>query len=128
YSVVGGMGLVLGALLGPLALELSVEYMRGLEEYRSLLFGGVLMTILILAPNGLGGVVHDLRRRVAGRMRPVPVAEGAVAAALAEAPRLKPIPAQDPTAPAIEYRDVIVRYGGLVAVDALSFSVARGHL
>jgi branched-chain amino acid transport system permease protein len=128
YSVVGGMSLVLGALLGPLALELSVEYLRGLEEYRSLLFGGILMTILILAPNGLAGALYDLRKRVTRRFHIAPPPDIASAEVREDALLPRTAAAPDPAAPAIECRDVVVRYGGLVAVDGLSFSVERGHL
>jgi len=136
YAVVGGLGSTLGSVLGPLVLEELPEYMRSLQQYRQLFFGLALILILVLAPRGLAGLVHDAIDRVApGLSRRT---QATVSRLLGTAPRAGEQPAlkarrrgaaaTDPETPALEYRDVTVRYGGLTAVRELSFAVRRGQI
>ncbi|MGD8554130.1 MAG: hypothetical protein PVJ32_01735 [Anaerolineales bacterium] len=51
--IVGGMGSIPGALLGAFALKGLPEILRQLENYRILAFGGLLVVMMILMPEGL---------------------------------------------------------------------------
>ncbi|MGL1932939.1 MAG: high-affinity branched-chain amino acid ABC transporter permease LivM [Desulfotalea sp.] len=53
--VLGGMGSIVGVILGALILILMPEYLRGLSEYRMLVFGGVMVAMMIFRPQGLIG-------------------------------------------------------------------------
>jgi ABC-type branched-subunit amino acid transport system ATPase component/ABC-type branched-subunit amino acid transport system permease subunit len=135
YAVVGGIGSTLGSVLGPLVLELVPEFLRGLQEYRQLFLGAVLLGILILAPRGLAGLVQDLFSRLAPRLtrRTAVLVERALGTAprpgeVPELRRRKARNAAQPGAPVLEFRDVTVRYGGLTAVRDLSFTVNRGEV
>ncbi len=135
YIVVGGMGSVLGSILGPLVLELIPELLRGLGETRALVFGIALLSVLVLAPQGLAGLLGSVwhRRATISMSRPSAAPSAVVA------PRVGPLPPGPPSlhvapsstnedAPHLELRDVRVAYGGLVAVDGLTFGVVRGVL
>jgi branched-chain amino acid transport system permease protein len=135
YVIVGGTGSMLGTILGPTVLELAPEMMRSLGEYRQLFFGAMLLAILILAPRGLAGFVQGAYTRFAPNTtremrlrvdRLLDVAPRADEEPLPIKPHKAPAAVKD--APAVEFNDVVVRYGGLVAVNGLSFTVRRGEL
>jgi ABC-type branched-subunit amino acid transport system ATPase component/ABC-type branched-subunit amino acid transport system permease subunit len=60
--VIGGSGTVAGPIIGALVVGLLPEMLSGLEEYRLLFFGALLLVVLWAAPQGLVG----LMRAVAG--------------------------------------------------------------
>ena len=57
--VLGGMGSVLGVICGALILILLPEYLRVFSEYRLLVFGAVLVTMMVFRP---GGIISQVRR------------------------------------------------------------------
>lgn len=59
--VVGGVqGTVVGAVIAAATLFLLPEIMRPLAEIREYFTGAVLLATLIVAPRGIGGVIHHL--------------------------------------------------------------------
>lgn len=51
--IVGGMGSIPGIILGAFALKGLPEILRELENYRMLVFGGLLVVMMIMRPEGL---------------------------------------------------------------------------
>ena len=51
--VLGGMGSIPGVIVGALVLILVPEYLRAFAQYRMLLFGAVLVTMMVFRPGGL---------------------------------------------------------------------------
>lgn len=51
--VVGGAETIWGALLGTAVLTLLPEYLRGLEDFEVLAYGGILMVVLLFMPQGI---------------------------------------------------------------------------
>ncbi|MFP1677283.1 ATP-binding cassette domain-containing protein [Alloalcanivorax sp. C16-2] len=109
--VVGGAGSVIGPVLGAVILGLLPELLATLEAYRLLFFGGLLLVVLLVAPNGLMGLVSGLRRH---------------------RPRAGAVPADAATAVAVRARHglalkgLTMRFGGVRAVDDLSMTVPPG--
>jgi branched-chain amino acid transport system permease protein len=50
---VGGIGTTFGPLVGALLMVLTPEALRGFSDFRELIYGGFLMTIIVFAPGGL---------------------------------------------------------------------------
>ncbi len=65
--VVGGLGRPMGAVAGALLLAVAPEFMRSYEEYRLLFFSMVLMTMVLIAPEGLWGLITRFCARVMRR-------------------------------------------------------------
>lgn len=59
--MIGGAGSVAGLLVGAVIVGLLPELLSGLEEYRLLFFGAMLLLVLWIAPDGVAGLVHRLR-------------------------------------------------------------------
>jgi branched-chain amino acid transport system permease protein len=57
--VLGGMGSIVGVIFGALILILLPEYLRAFSEYRMLLFGFILVTMMVFRP---GGIISEARR------------------------------------------------------------------
>jgi branched-chain amino acid transport system permease protein len=56
-AILGGMGNILGAILGALALVTLPEAFRFAAEYRILIYGVVLLLLVRFRPQGLMGTV-----------------------------------------------------------------------
>lgn len=73
--VLGGRGTVLGPLLGAAAVAVSLEYLRFINEIRLSAFGLLLMLGTVFLPNGIAGILRNLRRpkapTAAGKPEPV---------------------------------------------------------
>jgi branched-chain amino acid transport system permease protein len=53
--ILGGMGSIPGSVIGALTLTIIPELMRGLMEYRLIIYGLVIVIMLIIRPSGLCG-------------------------------------------------------------------------
>ena len=65
--MIGGAGSVAGPLVGAIIVGLLPELLSGLEEYRLLFFGAMLLLVLWVAPDGVAGLVRRLRERLLPR-------------------------------------------------------------
>jgi branched-chain amino acid transport system permease protein len=77
---VGGMGSLAGAVVGAFAVVLLPEYLRAVDEFRMLIFGGLLIVLMGLGHNGVAGfaaaiAVRLWRRRA--RAKPASLRVGA---------------------------------------------------
>ena len=108
--MLGGAGSIAGPLVGALIVGLLPELLSSLEEYRLLFFGGLLLGVLWVAPDGVAGLWRRLRQRA----RPTPTAPATLLAELAlpltSRPR-QPLTAQGLT----------MQFGGVRAVSDLHF-------
>ena len=155
YVAIGGLGSVLGSVLGPLVLISLPEFLRGLANELQIVYGVLLLAVLSFAPRGLAGLFTDLaswfgRRagsaappwvtgsaqaaRVAGTLitdgrEPAQQARQPVARTATMLPKASASNGHVPDAQcAVEFDQVVVKYGGLAALDGLSFKVSSGNL
>ncbi|MDH4264441.1 MAG: branched-chain amino acid ABC transporter permease [Deltaproteobacteria bacterium] len=62
--VIGGAGTIWGALLGTAVLTSLPEYLRGLEDFEVLAYGGILMAVLLFMPQGVLEGMRKLLKRI----------------------------------------------------------------
>ena len=62
--VIGGAGTIWGALLGTAVLTSLPEYLRGLEDFEILAYGGILMAVLLFMPQGILEGMQKLLKRM----------------------------------------------------------------
>jgi branched-chain amino acid transport system permease protein len=60
--VIGGIGSTLGVVVAAVVLTLLPEVIRFVNDYRLLVFGGVMILVIRLAPGGLAGLTRRLAR------------------------------------------------------------------
>jgi branched-chain amino acid transport system ATP-binding protein len=128
--MLGGAGAVAGPLAGALIVGLLPELLSGLEDVRLLFFGGLLLVVLWVAPDGAAGLWRRLRQRLgaAGPARE-PATALAPAPAPAPGPALEHVPAADagialpqrPRQP-LAAHGLTMQFGGVRAVHDLHFS------
>ena len=111
--MIGGSGSIVGPLMGAIVVGLLPELLAGLEDYRLLFFGLLLLVVLWLAPEGMAGLWdrwQSRRRRTDSTVRAA--SDGAVSNGVA------PIAARAHAE--LEAVDLSLAFGGLKAVDTLS--------
>ena len=64
--VIGGIGSTSGVVFASIGLTLLPEAIRFVNDYRLLVFGGMLVLVIRLAPGGLAAMVRNLLPRGRG--------------------------------------------------------------
>jgi len=129
-AVVGGIGAVAGALVGGLFLQFvpSVVQLWATRFPPDVIFGALLIAVLFALPEGVVGYAQARARRRA--VRPASLARTGAAAAhtasFGHAVDDAPGPVGD--APLLSLRDITVRFGGVTALDGVSFDAADGKI
>ena len=118
--VVGGVGSAVGAVLGTIVLTVLPEALRFLKEWYLVLYGvGVILMITFL-PDGLVSLTRRFQRKGP------PSATAAIAAIAMPSVVASTVTAD--TTPVLRVDAVTMRFGGLVALDAVSLAVQRGSV
>lgn len=127
--IIGGTGTVLGPVIGSFLVVVLLEALRLNDSLREPIFGAVLVGATLLFPQGLATLIPGLFRR-----RGAPAASSGKFAALGEAIpshnvfTLAAPPNTDSGESLLRVEALTVRFGGLVAVDDVSFEVKRGQI
>lgn len=136
YAFIGGIGYLMGPILGStlapgsLGAQLSNEIFSGLTRYIQLI-GGVIVVLLVLQnQDGMAkesaAQVRWLGAKLAAKLPGAKArAKGPAEAAAVELPPERRERVRPET---LEVRGLTVRYGGVVAVDDVSFTVSPGHI
>jgi len=117
FAVIGGVaspiGAILGGIVGAGLPELTrVDPFRFLQGHLVLVYGAALVVLLAARPDGLAGLLGLDRRRPAALPEPAP-----------PLPRLT----GEGDVPLLDVEQIVVSYGGVRAVDVVSFAVAEGE-
>ncbi|HUA76057.1 MAG TPA: branched-chain amino acid ABC transporter ATP-binding protein/permease [Acetobacteraceae bacterium] len=117
-ALLGGVQSPFGALLGTFALVILPEWLRFLKQAYLAVYGGAVILLMIFMPEGAWGwAVHRFWR--ASR----PIGDWPV-------PPLPLLSMQGagPGAPALEVENLAMHFGGVKALDGVSFAVRRGSV
>lgn len=134
YAYLGGITTVSGALLGALVAPAGLFYVAmenvvDLGSWYALISGFGLVVAIVLNPNGVVGVLapaRDRLRRIRGRSKE-PLQLSAPASP-SESETLTAPPRAPSGNVVLDVRDVSVHYGGVTAVDRVSFQVRSGEV
>jgi branched-chain amino acid transport system ATP-binding protein/branched-chain amino acid transport system permease protein len=119
--LVGGVGTIAGAVVGAVLLTMLPEMLRFTHEYYMAIYGVGILVLLILVPDGLAGLGRRWLRIREGP--PADTAFPATGGVVPSRPRLG-----DATAPLFVATDLTRTFGGLMALDAVSFAVRAGEI
>lgn len=121
--MIGGAGSALGPIIGALLVVLLPELLSELAEYRLLAFGLLLFAVLRVAPNGIAGLIAQLNARF---FPAIPVQHGAADLATIGTPDTALRVASG--APSLDVTDLSIAFGGVRAVQNVSFTAQPGHV
>jgi branched-chain amino acid transport system permease protein len=62
--ILGGMGSLTGSFLGTVILVSIPELLRDFAQYRMLIYGGVLVFMIVMRPDGIIGIFNDITAKV----------------------------------------------------------------
>jgi ABC-type branched-subunit amino acid transport system ATPase component/ABC-type branched-subunit amino acid transport system permease subunit len=139
--LLGGRGTIAGPLLGAAIVEplsqVTTALVGGVDggAWRLVIFGGFLLAVILLLPQGIIPAVTDLVRKWRGRTAVAPTgrrfdleerAPAAEALAVLETSRAKRGSDDSPDILVID--GLRKRFGGVVALDDCSFNVPRGSV
>ena len=131
-ALFGGVGTIWGAVIGaavliPLSEILHAELGNVIPGIQGVVFGVAIIVVILLAPEGIYWKVRD--RLVAQRAGGVASAMPAAAPqALRSKPDTQPVDAPATGETILEVRSLSKSFGGLNAVQDVSFSVAAGEI
>ncbi|MGB7251833.1 MAG: branched-chain amino acid ABC transporter ATP-binding protein/permease, partial [Phormidesmis sp.] len=114
--ILGGLGTAEGAFVGAVILVVLPEFLHDFADYQLLVFGSLLLLTLRLAPNG---VMSLFKRWIDNTQSVYP---------LAIAPDLPSFIAQNKQQTALDVDAVSIQFGGIKAVDSVSFSAQPGTI
>jgi branched-chain amino acid transport system permease protein len=141
-SVLGGLGSVWGAVVGAFAVEFLDEGLRDLiprlipdavGEVQLIGFGVVLTAVILFVPGG----IHEVWRRAVVRVRrrrdrpdPAPAHTPSTvdSAGPGESPLLERADRPAPGTPLLAVDGLFRRFGGVTALDGISFEVRAGEI
>ncbi|MBA4789224.1 MAG: branched-chain amino acid ABC transporter ATP-binding protein/permease [Rhizobiales bacterium] len=123
-AVVGGRTKVAGAIIGALLIVHLPEWFRFLDRSYVMVNAIILIGLLIVAPEGLVGLIDRLLPKAHG-------VDMAKVSAIRDTPKASPPPrgALLPSStPILEVRNLGKRFGGVKALDDVSFTLHRGTI
>jgi branched-chain amino acid transport system permease protein len=116
--IVGGTGRLFGPVVGSLIVVLMPELLSGMAEYRLLIFGGVMLGVLLLAPKGIVG----------GLMQVISVEDPTPARPSGRDPIAFLVPGEAGARPDLKVRDLGINFGGVQAAKDVSFTAPPGKV
>jgi branched-chain amino acid transport system permease protein len=135
--LVGGIGTTWGPVLGAILLTFLPEALRISKAYYQLIYGVGIIVLIVFLPMGLLGLVQRWRPGKAVAVPPVSFGSGDVVLAPSAVSSGGSAPSSvtggaaltDAASEALLKTDALtIRFGGLVAVDALDLSVQPGTI
>ena len=128
-TLVGGVGTMWGPVIGaailvPLSETLQARLGNVIPGIQGVVYGVAIILVILLAPEG---VFWRIRDRLVGRAHAAARESAAVSGHVVAVPAASVRPAQDRT-PILEVSDLSRSFGGLQAVEGISFTVRRGSI
>ncbi|MCA3414762.1 MAG: branched-chain amino acid ABC transporter ATP-binding protein/permease [Roseomonas sp.] len=123
-AVIGGLGDTRGPLLGTAILVAIAEVIAGFHTIGLIIYGGILLAVLLLVPEGAVGMLRAAIRPMRRAAHSSPIAEAGMPQAVAT----RPPPPGTRRGGSLEVVGLSKSYAGVVALRDVSFSVAPGTI
>ena len=115
-AIFGGLRTFIGPFLGAAFFTLLPEITQALRDYQLLAYGAILMISYMFLPLGLAGLLKS---------RTAYIRDNGTVVAPVDTEQLAP---KAVARNALEFREVVKRFGGIVALAGVSFNVKAGSI
>lgn len=69
FLIIGGLGYVRGAIIGTVIMTTLPEFLRFIQDYRTIVYGVLLILLMIYRPDGIIGAIHPKKKWLPGFFR-----------------------------------------------------------
>ncbi|WP_029421243.1 ABC transporter permease subunit [Alicyclobacillus macrosporangiidus] len=127
-TLVGGQESIIGTILGAGLLTFLPEWLRFLKDYYIAVYGLLVIVVVLFLPEGLWGLVQrGVRATLRLMKKEKPVETAAVVETLVQ--RAGPVKRPQPSEQVLlEVKDLHKHFGGIKAVNGVSFTVRKGDV
>jgi ABC-type branched-subunit amino acid transport system ATPase component/ABC-type branched-subunit amino acid transport system permease subunit len=126
--VIGGMGTLWGPLLGAIVLTIINQVLAPISEYRFFFYGGTLLLVLVVMPQGALGILEKkLRTYLAKGKTPTVTRKDSSIQFLAQNME-DPLHPQAGNGTILEIRRLTRNFGGLTAVNEFDLQIQKGTI
>ena len=122
-TVVGGLGTLVGPFIGVSFITVLTDRLRIAGDYYRVWFGMFVVVMMLVAPKGVAGSFNQLRARLQKRRRDAADA-GDVMTTIDDDGRAWP----STTRSSLSVRNITKSFGGIRAVDNVSFDLHKGEI
>lgn len=122
--IIGGLGSNLGAILGGVVMVLLPESTHFLGKFHLMVYSFLLILVVIFAPHGIMGLLHGIALKPSARSPRLPDDDRL----LRPDSETMPGPGDGGRGSFFEVRDLSKSFGGLTALDQVSFGVKPGSI
>ncbi len=126
--ILGGLDSVAGTAVGAGLLIFLAEKLRSIADYRFLIYGVLVVAILVIAPHGLLPAFGRRYAAASAAPRRNPARPPGDGRAQAAAGRLPDTERAAAAGARLDAQDVVVRFGGLLALSGVSLAVEPGEV
>ena len=127
--IIGGKHRLMGAVLGAAFVKWLPELSRDVQEYEGLIYGGTLIILTLIAPDGLVGMFEWVADRITNARRSEKDGKGDQTSKASSVPLeslfLAPLSSSEPKGNLI-VSNAAVSFGGVRAVNGVSFEIPAG--
>lgn len=122
-AVIGGRTHIWGAIVGALLIVHLPEWLRGFEQAYVLITSSILLVIVIVAPEGITGLIERILPKKRRRKSALPQKLGDLRSAPSTGRVLLPS-----ETPILSIQNLTKTFGGVYALAGVSFSLMRGSI
>lgn len=124
--IIGGSHRLAGAVVGAVFVRWLPEFVRDVQEYEGIIYGGVLILLTLFSPDGLVGLFENSFNWIKNKIRPSPpLSLDYVPGRSLASPHLAEL-AGGAKRGHLEVESATVTFGGVYAVNDVSFEIEPG--
>lgn len=126
--VIGGVGTLWGPFVGAIVLTIINQVLAPISEYRFFFYGGTLLLVLVLMPQGALGLVEKKLRSYLAKRKTWRIEQKDLSLQFLAQTMDKPTEHEGGNGPILEINELTRNFGGLIAVNEFSLQVQRGDI
>lgn len=126
--VIGGVGTLWGPFVGAIVLTIINQVLAPISEYRFFFYGGTLLVVLVLMPQGALGIVEKKLRNYLANRKTLRVGAKDISLQFLAQTMDQPKEQRTSNGSILEINKLTRNFGGLIAVNELNLQIQKGDI